>query len=139
MEAVYRVYRHAHYTWPCVLSDCVSPMLGRTVNIVFVLCGYLLRQNYFRDSWNVFDFITVVGSVVDVIVTERDVRVHPAIVDYYSQSCHTVCSVAITAAFSLQLPVQFVCPFGVQLHPLFYICICADIPCSCTGALVAVW
>jgi len=31
-------------------------------------------QNYFRDSWNVFDFITVVGSVVDVIVTERDVR-----------------------------------------------------------------
>jgi len=33
----------------------------------------LLKQNYFRDSWNVFDFITVVGSVVDVIVTERDV------------------------------------------------------------------
>ena len=24
-----------------------------------------LFQNYFRDSWNVFDFVTVVGSIVD--------------------------------------------------------------------------
>ena len=23
-------------------------------------------QNYFKDSWNTFDFITVVGSIVDV-------------------------------------------------------------------------
>uniref|UniRef100_A0A4W3GQH1 Voltage-dependent R-type calcium channel subunit alpha n=1 Tax=Callorhinchus milii TaxID=7868 RepID=A0A4W3GQH1_CALMI len=26
--------------------------------------------NYFRDSWNVFDFVTVVGSVTEIIVTE---------------------------------------------------------------------
>ncbi len=25
----------------------------------------LLLQNYFADSWNTFDFITVVGSIVD--------------------------------------------------------------------------
>ena len=38
----------------------------------------MLEQNYFRDSWNVFDFITVVGSVVDVIYmyTEKAVRVY---------------------------------------------------------------
>ncbi|XP_067834058.1 probable voltage-dependent R-type calcium channel subunit alpha-1E, partial [Heptranchias perlo] len=26
--------------------------------------------NYFRDSWNVFDFVTVVGSISEIIVTE---------------------------------------------------------------------
>jgi len=30
-------------------------------------------QNYFQDSWNVFDFITVIGSVTDVLVSEFDV------------------------------------------------------------------
>jgi len=30
----------------------------------------LILQNYFKDSWNVFDFITVVGSIIDVLVTE---------------------------------------------------------------------
>ena len=25
--------------------------------------------NYFRDRWNVFDFITVVGSIADVLIT----------------------------------------------------------------------
>ena len=27
-------------------------------------------RNYFRDSWNLFDFITVVGSIADILVTE---------------------------------------------------------------------
>jgi voltage-dependent calcium channel P/Q type alpha-1A len=27
-------------------------------------------QNYFRDGWNKFDFITVVGSITDALVTE---------------------------------------------------------------------
>ena len=27
---------------------------------------HLLFQNYFKDSWNTFDFVTVVGSIVDV-------------------------------------------------------------------------
>ena len=26
----------------------------------------ILFQNYFKDSWNTFDFVTVVGSIVDV-------------------------------------------------------------------------
>lgn len=27
-------------------------------------------QNYFRDGWNKFDFVTVVGSITDALVTE---------------------------------------------------------------------
>ena len=26
----------------------------------------IFSQNYFRESWNIFDFITVVGSIIDV-------------------------------------------------------------------------
>lgn len=25
-------------------------------------------QNYFRDTWNIFDFITVLGSITEIIV-----------------------------------------------------------------------
>ena len=31
---------------------------------------YIHLQNYFRDGWNTFDFITVLGSIADVIITE---------------------------------------------------------------------
>lgn len=34
---------------------------------------YLFVQGYFGDPWNVFDFIIVIGSVVDVILSEVDV------------------------------------------------------------------
>ena len=27
-------------------------------------------QNFFKDSWNTFDFITVVGSIIDALVME---------------------------------------------------------------------
>ena len=37
---------------------------------------WLCVQNYFRDPWNVFDFITVVGSVTDVVLTEIIAGVH---------------------------------------------------------------
>lgn len=33
----------------------------------------LFPQGYFGDPWNVFDFIIVIGSVVDVILSEVDV------------------------------------------------------------------
>ncbi len=31
---------------------------------------YAQQQNFFKDSWNTFDFITVCGSVVDALVME---------------------------------------------------------------------
>ncbi|XP_076315411.1 voltage-dependent calcium channel type A subunit alpha-1-like [Tachypleus tridentatus] len=43
-----------------------------TVECVLKLSAFGIR-NYFRDSWNTFDFITVVGSVVDALVMEIEV------------------------------------------------------------------
>lgn len=30
-------------------------------------------QNYLKDAWNVFDFVTVLGSITDILVTEINV------------------------------------------------------------------
>lgn len=38
----------------------------------FINCVYFLK-NFFRDPWNTFDFITVIGSVIDVMVMELGV------------------------------------------------------------------
>lgn len=32
-------------------------------------------KNYFKDSWNTFDFITVIGSIVDAVISVYTVRV----------------------------------------------------------------
>lgn len=39
------------------------------------LRGLLLCQHYFVDAWNSFDALIVVGSVVDIVVTEFSVSV----------------------------------------------------------------
>lgn len=31
------------------------------------------QQNFFRDAWNIFDFVSVVGSITDILVTELGV------------------------------------------------------------------
>ena len=31
---------------------------------------YLSHQSYFKDGWNMFDFVTVVGSIVDALMVE---------------------------------------------------------------------
>lgn len=31
-------------------------------------------QNYFGDAWNVFDFIVVLGSFIDIMMSEIDKR-----------------------------------------------------------------
>lgn len=33
-----------------------------------------LLQNYFRDTWNIFDFITVIGSITEIILTDTKVQ-----------------------------------------------------------------
>uniref|UniRef100_A0A914Y1L2 Voltage-dependent calcium channel alpha-1 subunit IQ domain-containing protein n=1 Tax=Panagrolaimus superbus TaxID=310955 RepID=A0A914Y1L2_9BILA len=40
-----------------------------TVESILKICAFGVR-NYFRDGWNRFDFITVVGSITDALVTE---------------------------------------------------------------------
>ncbi|MEJ1286218.1 hypothetical protein NN561_017223 [Cricetulus griseus] len=31
---------------------------------------FVAVENYFRDAWNIFDFVTVLGSITDILVTE---------------------------------------------------------------------
>ena len=35
--------------------------------------NFCLLQNYFGDAWNVFDFIIVLGSFIDIIYAEVNV------------------------------------------------------------------
>uniref|UniRef100_A0A8C4QZD7 Calcium voltage-gated channel subunit alpha1 B n=1 Tax=Eptatretus burgeri TaxID=7764 RepID=A0A8C4QZD7_EPTBU len=42
--------------------ECILKMLG---------LGFV---NYFRDAWNIFDFVTVIGSITDIVVTELQVN-----------------------------------------------------------------
>ena len=49
-------------------------------------------QSYFKDSWNTFDFVTVVGSIVDALMVEFAVSIHSFILFFYSK-------VILTGAF----------------------------------------
>ncbi|CAK9291753.1 unnamed protein product [Gordionus sp. m RMFG-2023] len=40
-----------------------------TIECILKITAFGIK-NYFKDAWNVFDFITVVGSITDVMVTE---------------------------------------------------------------------
>eukprot|EP00094_Tigriopus_californicus_P003244 TCALIF_03120-PB protein Name:"Similar to cac Voltage-dependent calcium channel type A subunit alpha-1 (Drosophila melanogaster)" AED:0.11 eAED:0.11 QI:85/0.68/0.56/1/0.86/0.86/30/131/2029 len=42
---------------PLSLSQCLSQL-------------FIQFQSYFKDSWNIFDFVTVVGSIVDALMVE---------------------------------------------------------------------
>lgn len=52
-------------SWLCCLSFFFS---------VCLCC--LCLQNYFADAWNTFDALIVVGSVVDIAITEINVSNH---------------------------------------------------------------
>ena len=39
-----------------------------------LILSSILWQSYFKDSWNTFDFVTVVGSIVDALMVEFAVR-----------------------------------------------------------------
>lgn len=57
-----------------------------TPGSLYPLC-VLIWQNYFRDAWNVFDFVTVLGSITDILVTEIAVSTVCSICFIYQQSC----------------------------------------------------
>ena len=40
-----------------------------------ILILYIHIQSYFKDSWNTFDFITVLGSIVDALMVEFAVSI----------------------------------------------------------------
>ena len=40
------------------------------IKLMFKFYSIFLEQNYFRDAWNIFDFIIVLGSIADIIIGE---------------------------------------------------------------------
>uniref|UniRef100_A0A5F8H0V1 Voltage-dependent R-type calcium channel subunit alpha n=1 Tax=Monodelphis domestica TaxID=13616 RepID=A0A5F8H0V1_MONDO len=67
-----------YYSAPCTYELALK-YLNIAFTIVFSLeCilkiiafGFL---NYFRDTWNIFDFITVIGSITEIILTDSKVN-----------------------------------------------------------------
>ncbi|XP_076325317.1 voltage-dependent calcium channel type A subunit alpha-1-like [Tachypleus tridentatus] len=54
-----------------IWSLVVSTVFEYIIMILILLNTILLMmKNYFQDGWNTFDFITVVGSVIDALVVE---------------------------------------------------------------------
>uniref|UniRef100_A0A3B3DQS8 Ion transport domain-containing protein n=1 Tax=Oryzias melastigma TaxID=30732 RepID=A0A3B3DQS8_ORYME len=60
---------------------CLGMQLSDMLNLIFtvlftveMILKLMAFKGYFGDPWNVFDFIIVIGSVVDVILSEVDVR-----------------------------------------------------------------
>lgn len=53
------------------------PTCFLSLSILFSVClCCLCLQNYFADAWNTFDALIVVGSVVDIAITEINVSNH---------------------------------------------------------------
>ncbi|KAI4822776.1 hypothetical protein KUCAC02_008304 [Chaenocephalus aceratus] len=49
----------------------VSPPFEYTIMAMIALnTVVLMMKNYFKDAWNIFDCVTVLGSVTDILVTE---------------------------------------------------------------------
>uniref|UniRef100_A0A4W5KJU3 Voltage-dependent L-type calcium channel subunit alpha n=1 Tax=Hucho hucho TaxID=62062 RepID=A0A4W5KJU3_9TELE len=68
---------HIHSTQTskcCYLSDTLNMIFTVlfTVEMILKLIAFKAK-GYFGDPWNVFDFLIVIGSVVDVILSEVDV------------------------------------------------------------------
>ncbi|MEQ2207634.1 hypothetical protein XENOCAPTIV_016109 [Xenoophorus captivus] len=62
-----------------IVTSCYFEYLMFFLIMLNTLC--LGMQGYFGDPWNVFDFIIVIGSVVDVILSEVDIFGKIALVD----------------------------------------------------------
>ncbi|CAF0820027.1 unnamed protein product [Didymodactylos carnosus] len=63
-----------YYKSPSTYNDVLT-YLNTTFTALFTIESILKiiafgLRNYFRDKWNVFDFITVIGSICDVLLTE---------------------------------------------------------------------
>lgn len=53
-----------------VISSIFSSITDRSLKLI----SLFRFQNYFGDAWNVFDFIIVLGSFIDIVCSEVTVR-----------------------------------------------------------------
>ncbi|XP_036067035.1 voltage-dependent P/Q-type calcium channel subunit alpha-1A isoform X2 [Oryzias melastigma] len=57
----------------CHLLPCpppISNLLSSSALLFLPLSFFFSSQNYFKDAWNIFDCVTVLGSITDILVTE---------------------------------------------------------------------
>ena len=66
-----------------IVMLALAPCLCIKLANFFDMCvSFLCEQNYFGDAWNVFDFIIVLGSIIDIIYTEFHVSIFQAFNKY---------------------------------------------------------
>nr|XP_015195610.1 PREDICTED: voltage-dependent P/Q-type calcium channel subunit alpha-1A-like [Lepisosteus oculatus] len=66
-------YNGASLTYESVLKNLnivFTTLFSMECLLKIIAFGIL---NYFRDAWNIFDFVTVLGSITDILVTELGV------------------------------------------------------------------
>uniref|UniRef100_A0A8C3ENW5 Voltage-dependent L-type calcium channel subunit alpha n=1 Tax=Corvus moneduloides TaxID=1196302 RepID=A0A8C3ENW5_CORMO len=78
-----------HYGQSCMFKEAMNilNMLFTglfTVEMVLKLIAFK-PKGYFSDPWNVFDFLIVIGSIIDVILSETNVR--PSFLSCCCNSC----------------------------------------------------
>lgn len=56
---------------PHPLAFSISTSSSLFFSLLFLL--FFHWQNYFKDAWNIFDCVTVLGSITDILVTELGV------------------------------------------------------------------
>lgn len=54
----------------CTISNAF--VFCMSLNLLFYFFSECL-QNYLKEAWNIFDFVTVLGSITDILVTELKV------------------------------------------------------------------
>lgn len=60
------------YLMFCVIFSLLSPFFISLFSLSF-LFFFSITQHYFVDAWNTFDALIVVGSIVDIAITEVNV------------------------------------------------------------------
>uniref|UniRef100_A0A670IA08 Voltage-dependent R-type calcium channel subunit alpha n=1 Tax=Podarcis muralis TaxID=64176 RepID=A0A670IA08_PODMU len=67
-------YYSAPYTYELALkylNIAFTMVFSLECVLKIIAFGFL---NYFRDTWNIFDFITVIGSITEIILTDSKVK-----------------------------------------------------------------
>jgi len=57
-------------------------------------------QNFFKDPWNIFDFVTVIGSIVDALVVELGVSKTKVIPTSWCMACSSALIYSLLCHFN---------------------------------------
>lgn len=84
--------------------------LGIKTSINLFACMSLV-QNYFIDRWNLFDFVIVVGSIVDITMNEVSVSRTSTLTGKYTSTGTNTIAHSVLEIISLRSKCPFKGPF----------------------------